>query len=208
MLVVVAHPDDESFGLGAAISTLTDSGSSVAVLCFTHGEASTLGEEFDDLGRIRADELAAAARVLDIDVVELLDYHDAHLAEVSFDALSACVRASMRRASADLLLVFDQGGITGHPDHCRATEVAIKVAREVDLPVLAWALRERVAVALNEEFSAGFVGRQDEELDFEISVGRTRQHQAIREHASQCTDNPVLVRRLSLQGAKESFRWL
>jgi len=35
-------------------------------------------------------------------------------------------------------------------------------------------LPERVADVLNTEFSAGFVGRRDEELDFVLSVGRTR----------------------------------
>jgi LmbE family N-acetylglucosaminyl deacetylase len=208
VLVVVAHPDDESFGLGAALAKFADSGSSTAVLCFTHGEASTLGADNDDLGRVRADELAAAADVLGVDVVELLDYHDAHLAEVSIDDLSVNVRASVERKNVDLLLVFDEGGITGHPDHCRATEVAVAVARELGIPVLAWALSERVAAALNEEFSAGFVGRRDEELDFLISVGRARQHQAIREHVSQSTGNPVLGRRLGLQGDQEAFRWL
>lgn len=42
VLAVVAHPDDESFGLGAIIDGLTAGGMAVAVLCFTHGEPSTL----------------------------------------------------------------------------------------------------------------------------------------------------------------------
>ncbi|HLI74718.1 MAG TPA: PIG-L family deacetylase, partial [Acidimicrobiales bacterium] len=42
-LAVVAHPDDESFGLGAVLAALVRSGGDVRVLSFTHGEASTLG---------------------------------------------------------------------------------------------------------------------------------------------------------------------
>ncbi len=42
VLVVVAHPDDESFGLGAVLSSFVDAGADVSVLCFTQGEASTL----------------------------------------------------------------------------------------------------------------------------------------------------------------------
>ena len=42
VLVVVAHPDDESFGLGAIISQMTATGAAVHILCYTHGEASTL----------------------------------------------------------------------------------------------------------------------------------------------------------------------
>jgi LmbE family N-acetylglucosaminyl deacetylase len=36
-LAVVAHPDDESFGLGAVLSAFIDSGTRVSVLCFTRG---------------------------------------------------------------------------------------------------------------------------------------------------------------------------
>lgn len=51
-LVVIAHPDDESFGLGAVLHALVTAGTPVDVLCFTHGEASTLGAA-TDLGKMR-----------------------------------------------------------------------------------------------------------------------------------------------------------
>ncbi|HQA14240.1 MAG TPA: PIG-L family deacetylase, partial [Ornithinibacter sp.] len=40
MLVVVAHPDDESFALGALIDRSVRLGAEVSVLCLTRGEAS------------------------------------------------------------------------------------------------------------------------------------------------------------------------
>jgi LmbE family N-acetylglucosaminyl deacetylase len=208
VLVVCAHPDDESFGLGAALTTFGESGCSTAVLCFTHGEASSLGADSDDLGRVRAGELTAAASELGVANVELLDYRDGHLDEEALDELIVAIRRAVERSKVDLLLVFDEGGITGHPDHRRATEAGIVAALELDLPVLAWALPERVTEALNTEFSAGFVGRRDEELDYFVSVERTRQLRAIDQHVSQATDNPVLGRRLELQGDHEAFRWL
>ena len=39
--VVVAHPDNESFGLGA-VATFVESGCEVGVLCLARREASTL----------------------------------------------------------------------------------------------------------------------------------------------------------------------
>jgi len=36
-LVVIAHPDDESFGLGAVIDQLTTAGTAVHILCYTQG---------------------------------------------------------------------------------------------------------------------------------------------------------------------------
>jgi LmbE family N-acetylglucosaminyl deacetylase len=41
VLAAVTHPDDESLGLGAILSAFADHGAELAVLCFTHGEAST-----------------------------------------------------------------------------------------------------------------------------------------------------------------------
>src|SRR5579859_919545 len=64
VLVVVAHPDDETFGLGAVIDAMTSAGSAVHVLCFTHGEASTLNEGNADLSAVRAEELRRASAEL------------------------------------------------------------------------------------------------------------------------------------------------
>jgi LmbE family N-acetylglucosaminyl deacetylase len=208
VLAVCAHPDDESFGLGAALATFAESGASTSVICFTHGEASTLGADTPELGRVRAGELAAAANELGVGDVELLHYHDGRLSDEPLVELTARVHEAVERSGADLLLVFDEGGITGHPDHRRATEAAVAVARELNLAVLAWTLPELVATALNLEFGAQFVGRPATELDYVVSVDRTRQRRAIDQHVSQVTDNPVLGRRLQLQGDHEAFRWL
>ncbi len=208
VLAVCAHPDDESFGLGAALATFDESGTLTSVLCFTHGEASTLGADTPELGRVRAGELAAAADELGVAEVELLHYRDGQLSDEPLAELNTRIHRAVQRAGADLLLVFDEGGITGHADHCRASEAAVAVARELGLPVLAWTLPERVADALNLQFGAGFVGRSDTELDYVVQVDRTRQRRAIDRHVSQAVDNPVLGRRLELQGDEEAFRWL
>ena len=208
ILAVCAHPDDESFGLGAALTMFDDEGSATSVLCFTHGEASTLGADTPELGRVRASELAAAAKVLGVSDVELLGYSDGHLDEVPLAELMTPIHQAVQRSRADLLLVFDEGGITGHADHCRASEAAIEMARALQLPVLAWTLPERVADSLNLEFGGGFIGRSNAEVDYVVHVDRTRQRRAIAQHVSQFVDNPVLGRRLELQGDGETFRWL
>ena len=208
VLAVCAHPDDESFGLGATLATFADLGSSTAVLCFTLGEASTLGADTPALGRVRAGELADAAVELGVDQVELLDFPDGGLSDQPLGLLARHIQRVGERVRADLLLVFDEGGITGHADHCRATNAALAIGKEIDLPVLAWALPEFVADTLRGEFGAPFIGRSVEEVDFLIPVDRGRQKKAIARHASQATDNPVLRRRLQLQGDQEAFRWL
>jgi LmbE family N-acetylglucosaminyl deacetylase len=208
VLAVCAHPDDESFGLGAALAAFSARGTPTAVLCLTHGAASALGTSHGDLRQIRAAELAAAAIDLGVADVELLDYPDGALAREPAEQLSWHVQQAAARTNASLLLVFDEGGITGHPDHRQATQAASLFARRARLPVLAWAVEQRVAARLNRELGTSFVGRANGQIDCSIEVDRQRQVSAITRHASQAHDNPVLWRRLELQGNREVFRWL
>lgn len=206
IVTVIAHPDDESFGLGAIIAAYAAAGAQVSVLCFTHGEASTLSDE--DLLTVRPRELGDAAKVLGVADVQLCDHPDGHLAEVPLDPLAELVRSRVRHEGADLLLGFDEGGITGHADHDHATRAALTAADAESVPVLAWALPEDVAAVLRAEFGDGFVGRRAEELDFSVTVDRARQRSAIAAHRSQSRDNPALWRRLELLGDHEYLRWL
>jgi N-acetylglucosamine malate deacetylase 2 len=207
VLVVVAHPDDESFGLGALLDALVAAGTRTSVLCFTAGEASTLGGGAD-LGRLRARELAAAALDLGLTSTRLLEHPDGGLAQVPFEDLVHEVRNEIATVGADGLVVFDLLGVTGHPDHHQATEAALAAGRRDGLPVVGWAVPGDVAEQLNAEFGTAFCGRAPEEIDAVVDVSRDRQRQAIARHRSQSGDNPVLWRRLELLGDREHLRWL
>lgn len=206
VLAVCAHPDDESFGLGAVISTLIDRGASIDLVCLTRGEASTLGSSFDDLAEARRSELAAAATALGVDIVHQFDHPDGGLSTIDVATLAAAIRPLA--GDSDLLLVFDEGGITGHSDHIQATAAAMAVADRLDLPVLAWTLYLQVADTLNDEFNGRFVGRADREIDVRLPVERSRQRVAMRCHNSQLTANPVPERRIALTGNTEPLRFL
>ncbi len=208
VLAVCAHPDDESFGLGAVLSTFSSLGIETSLLCFTHGEASTLGADGVDLAIVRERELTAAGAVLGARSLRLLAHPDGRLTDADLELLCDDIAESSTTDGVDCLLVFDEGGITGHPDHQRATQAAMVTGERLGLPVLAWTLPEAVAAALNDEFNAGFVGRAPSEIDIVLHVDREQQHRAIACHASQSNDNPVLRRRLVLQGDTESLRWL
>lgn len=209
VLVVCAHPDDESFGLGAIVAGMTAAGAKVHVLCLTRGEASTLREHArDDLGPIREAELAAAGGALGIAGSTLLDHPDGGLAQVATDRLLRDVSAIADEVRPDLLLVFGPSGVTGHPDHRRATEAALRLGAAEDVPVLGWVLPNTVAHRLNEETGAAFVGVAAEHVDLVIRVDRRAQERAIACHRSQERDNPVLRRRLELLGDREHLVWL
>jgi N-acetylglucosamine malate deacetylase 2 len=206
VLAVCAHPDDESFGLGAVLHHFASRGSDVSVLCLTHGEASTLGAVGEELHGVRAGELEHAAAALGLRRVVLLDYPDGGLASLPLDQLADEVRRVVHEVGAELLVVFDDGGVTGHADHQRATDAAL--AGAPGLPALAWCVTDEVAEGLNTSLGTRFSGRRHDELDFTVAVDRVAQGRAIGCHASQSGDNPVLERRLALQADREALRWL
>jgi LmbE family N-acetylglucosaminyl deacetylase len=202
VLAVVAHPDDESFGLGAVIAALHVEGADVRVLCLTRGEASTLGASAD-LGVVRLLELRAAAGVLGVSEIVLEDFADGGLSGVPVATIDDVLIAQLRDAVT--LLVFDVSGVTGHPDHRAASAGALRVARRHHLDVLEWGVTPQVAAQLNTELATSFVALAGDGT-VDVVVDRTVQSAAIACHQSQAHDNPVLTRRLELQGTLERVR--
>jgi N-acetylglucosamine malate deacetylase 2 len=202
LLAVVAHPDDESFGLGAVITTLVDAGAEISVLCLTAGEASTLGAPAD-LAAVRAAELAAAAAVLGVEAW-LVGLPDGSLGSRPAGELESLVEQHL--GPADALLVFEPGGVTGHPDHRAASMAGGAVAARHALPLVEWGLPTPLAHRLADEFGLSLSGLDQEANVVEIRVDRSRQWAAINEHRSQQPDNAFLRRRLTLQGDRERIR--
>ena len=208
VLAVVAHPDDESFGLGAILDAFTRAGARVEVLCLTHGESSTLHGVPGDLASLRGAELAAAADALGVTHTTLHHHPDGALSELGRTRLATEVVAAAESCRADGLLVFDAAGVTGHLDHVAATSAGLLASETLNLPVLGWTLPETVAAQLNQEFGASFIGHRDQDIDLRVTVDRARQHVASHAHASQALPGSVLWRRLELLGDAESLRWL
>src|SRR6185295_8208695 len=88
LMAVLAHPDDESLGMGGTLAKYASDGVEVFLLTATRGEGGRYrgrrqGEP-DHPGRlalaaIREAELRAAALVLGLRDVTVLDYADQHL---------------------------------------------------------------------------------------------------------------------------------
>ncbi|MHB1927849.1 MAG: PIG-L family deacetylase [Acidimicrobiales bacterium] len=203
-LAVVAHPDDESFGLGGVLAALAATGRRVSLLCFTAGEGSTLGASAE-LALTRTAELGVAARVLGVDEYWMEGLPDGGLAGMSDGELSARVQARVEQAGADAVVVLDRGGVTGHGDHRAASAAALAVAANAGLPALEWGLPSGVADALAAGFAPEMHGLTDGEL-MTLTVDRNRHWEAIRAHVSQHPDNPLLRRRLELLGGNETLR--
>lgn len=206
VLAVCAHPDDESFGLGAVLATYAERAADVALLTLTAGEASTLGDERERLARQRSAELSCAVERLGISRSWLRTYPDGRLNEAPGDQLLADVQVAVDTHEADLLLVFDPAGITGHRDHKQATEAALLAACGANVPVLGWYVPTEVAMRLNGEFAAGIVPTTPVAGDLHVRVDRTSQTAAFTCHHSQSDDLPVVRRMVELLGDREYLR--
>ncbi|HVO68925.1 MAG TPA: PIG-L family deacetylase, partial [Aggregatilineaceae bacterium] len=80
MLVCMAHPDDESFGLGALIAKYVAEGVEVSLICTTNGDVGTVQPEFlpgrASISDLRLAELRCATEILGIKEVITLGYRD------------------------------------------------------------------------------------------------------------------------------------
>jgi N-acetyl-1-D-myo-inositol-2-amino-2-deoxy-alpha-D-glucopyranoside deacetylase len=126
LLVTVAHPDDETFGLGSVLAHAAASGVEAHVICATRGE---LGKPAIDigstpLGAVREQELRAAAATLGVATVEVLDYIDSgvdgdpapeSLAAADTHDVAAALAPRIDALQPDIVICAD--GRDGHRDH-------------------------------------------------------------------------------------------
>ncbi len=94
-------------------------GGRVALLCLTDGQVGRTGGlcAQEELGRVRAAELAASAAQLGITVVYREQLWDGGLDEISDEEGAAIVKHYADEFGADVLLTFGPEGASGHADH-------------------------------------------------------------------------------------------
>jgi LmbE family N-acetylglucosaminyl deacetylase len=131
-MAVLAHPDDESLGLGGTLAKAAAQGIDVFLLTATRGDAGRYrGHRPGDpqhpgpsaLAGIREAELRAAAAVLGVRDVSLLDYRDGHLAHVEPRRAVADIVTHLRRVRPDVVVTFGPDGAYGHPDHIAISQL-------------------------------------------------------------------------------------
>ncbi len=121
-VVVIAHPDDETFCSGL-IASLVQFGVTVEILCLTRGEGGpTGGGTRESLGQCREEEMRKACEVLGVQKLRFLDYIDptAKGYRVFAPAVSSADLAMDLQdilAGADLILSHGSCGEYWHPAH-------------------------------------------------------------------------------------------
>lgn len=133
LLAVLAHPDDETFGMGGTLARYARQGVDVHLVCATKGEAGQVDPEylkdFQSVADRRMYELKCAARILGLSDVYFLDYRDSGmpgsadnqhpdaLASAPVAEVAAKVAHYIRKLQPQVLLTFDPIGGYKHPDH-------------------------------------------------------------------------------------------
>ena len=126
LMAVLAHPDDESLGVGGTLARYAADGVEVFLVTATRGDGGRFrgAPQGDDrhpgpvaLGAIREAELRAAAAVLGVREVSLYDYRDQHLDRADPRELIARIAMQVRACRPDVVVTFGPDGAYGHPDH-------------------------------------------------------------------------------------------
>jgi N-acetyl-1-D-myo-inositol-2-amino-2-deoxy-alpha-D-glucopyranoside deacetylase len=207
LLVVIAHPDDESFGCGSVLARAAAAGHETAVLCATRGEAGESRIQTDDLASLREGELRTAASILGVRTVRLLVHRDsgmdgdpapATLAAADPAVVAGEVRAVIDELRPDVVVTLDASD--GHRDHAvmrEATLTAVDMAAHPPAATYLWCLARSSMARWAEHMRATGggeaylamreLGTPDEEftLVVDASAELDARWAAIRSHASQ-----------------------
>lgn len=138
MLVVLAHPDDESFGMGGTLAKYAAEGVACHVVIATDGAVGSVAEGYEDardkLVEVRRSELERAAAVLGV-TLHRLEYRDSGMrgdpgnghpdAFINSDDDEAIGRivALIRRLQPQVVVTHDETGGYFHPDHIRCWQI-------------------------------------------------------------------------------------
>jgi N-acetyl-1-D-myo-inositol-2-amino-2-deoxy-alpha-D-glucopyranoside deacetylase len=150
MLLVHAHPDDETINNGATMARYVAEGASVTLLTCTLGEEGEIlvpeleqlaADQADQLGGYRIGELRAAMAALGVTDFRFLGgagrYRDSGMMgtpangharafwNADLDEAVAHAVSVVREVRPQVVVTYDENGGYGHPDHIQAHRVAM-----------------------------------------------------------------------------------
>ena len=153
LLAVLAHPDDESFGMGGTLALYASRGVDVYLVCATRGEVGEVAPEmlkgFNSVAELRESELRCAAGFLGLKGVFFLDYRDSGmpgspdhqhpraLAAQPLDEVAANVVCYIRKLQPQVVLTFDPIGGYRHPDHIAIQRATVRAFEQAGNPEFA-----------------------------------------------------------------------
>jgi N-acetyl-1-D-myo-inositol-2-amino-2-deoxy-alpha-D-glucopyranoside deacetylase len=203
LLLVHAHPDDESIGTGAVMARYASEGAQVTLVTCTLGELGEiippdlahLGADADDrLGEYRIGELDAACAELGVADHRYLGgpgrWRDSGMigtagnddprcfwradADEAADALLGVIR----EVRPQVLVTYDANGFYGHPDHIQAHRVA-------------WRAFQRAGgYGLTKFYATAAPDSDQVTAEIDATAYLDRKQAAMRAHATQIVVDP------------------
>ncbi len=187
LLVVLAHPDDESFGSGGTLARYGAEGVAVHYACATRGECGTVDPALLAAGEsgaaLRTGELLCAADALGLAGVHFLGHRDSGmpgtpdnrrphaLVQAPPARVTGQIVAIIRALRPQVVLTFPPYGGYGHPDHIRVHETALAAFHAAGNPAQ---YPEQVAAGLAPErprsCTTGRSGRPYSDLPSSLSA--------------------------------------
>jgi N-acetyl-1-D-myo-inositol-2-amino-2-deoxy-alpha-D-glucopyranoside deacetylase len=182
LLLVHAHPDDESLWTGGTIARYAARGTQVIVVTCTLGEEGEIipdqlrqlrAQEADQLGGYRIGELASATAALGVHEHRFLGgpgrWRDSGMVgDPANDRPRAFVKGSpdeqvtmlteiIAEFRPQVLVSYDANGGYGHPDHIRAHQITVAAAeRAPEVARVFYAVQSRTAVEAGVRILAGW----------------------------------------------------
>ena len=139
-----AHPDDEALSTGGLMAKASAAGHRVILVTATRGE---LGEpqpgvldEGEQLWERRVLEVAESAELLGAEPPYFLDYEDSGMVgeptndnpkcfwQADLDEAANRLAGILDEVDADVLTIYDDHGLYGHPDHIQVHRVGLAAA--------------------------------------------------------------------------------
>jgi len=185
LLVVIAHPDDESFPMGGTLAKNTAEGVRVVLVSATRGEAGIQGLNAVETGRLREAELSAAAQVLGVSRLEFLGYLDREFDRADEETVVGKLLKIIQQEKPDALITFGPDGISGHPDHVAANRFTTTafdrsgINGRLFYMLPSEATQQGCGIPPSQELAGGPV------VSIDISDYRTSKVRAMQCHASQ-----------------------
>ncbi len=182
-----AHPDDEAIATGGTMASLAAGGHRVVLVTATRGELGEVADGFlrpgESLGERRTVELAEAAALLGVSRQLLLGYHDSGMegedsnarddvfATADVDEAAGRLAAILSEEASDVLVVYDEHGGYGHPDHVRVHDVGMAAAERAGTPVVYLTTMDRDVMAELRRRAAGSDHGPDDPLEGADTMG-------------------------------------
>ncbi len=131
VVFVGAHPDDD-INAGGYLAQAAAGGARVICIFLTRGEAGQVSHPHHDAAAVRTAEQQHAASILGVSECIFLDYlgfRDGDCRAASPRRAIQELAAIFTRLAPDVIITFDDGGLTGHDDHAVAGYLTTEARR-------------------------------------------------------------------------------